>query len=179
MKSNDFSLYYNAISPSFDRSVWMNFCIRQYLTEQQLSFEPDQLSIVKTKEGKPCFKEDIPLFLSISHSEDQIVLALSAYPIGVDLQKMEFKGSLPADERARKMANRFFSKEESAYVTENSGLLLSRFFEVWTKKEAYVKMLGTGIDQDFSNFSVFHCDAEFFTCLPMEGFTLSVSFLKP
>lgn len=51
------------------------------------------------------------------------------------------------------VARRCFTKAELQYVLSGKEKSQQRFFEVWTKKEAYVKLLGTGI-QDFLKFNV-------------------------
>ena len=80
--------------------------------------------------GKPIFKSS-PLFFSISHSENVVAVAVSEREIGVDVEKIrEVRGGV---------AKRFFTESEIEYVGNDS----ARFFEIWTKKEAYAKVKGT------------------------------------
>lgn len=48
------------------------------------------------------------------------------------------------------IARRFFHQKEAKYAAGGP----EAFFSVWTAKESYVKLLGRGIDAEFSSFSV-------------------------
>lgn len=89
--------------------------------------------------GKPFFK-DLPLFFSISHSGDQILCACSEQEIGADLQKV-------TSQNWYGIAERFFSKEEKEYLETMPERTSARdaFFKLWTKKEAYGKLMGEGL----------------------------------
>ena len=79
--------------------------------------------------GKPHFKNS-PLFFSISHSENVVAVAISEREVGVDVEKLR---------NVRKgVANRFFTGSEAEYAGSDA----ERFFEIWTKKEAYAKAKG-------------------------------------
>lgn len=88
--------------------------------------------ILRTEAGKPYFA-DLPLRFSLSHSGGEAIIAVSDREIGADIQKMR-----PVDLR---LAERFFTAREKEYVGED----VSRFYEVWTKKEAYGKWQGSGL----------------------------------
>ena len=72
-------------------------------------------------------------WVSIAHCEDWVACAVHEKPVGIDIEKR----------RAVKpgMAQKVCTAEELAWVQEEE----TRFFEVWTAKEAYFKMKGTGI----------------------------------
>lgn len=90
--------------------------------------------------GKPYVdKEDY--HFSISHSGSLIAFTSCNHPVGIDVQ--EVKDSISP-------ALRFFTENEQEYVSGS----LERFFEIWTKKEAYVKMLGSGLSTGFASFDV-------------------------
>ncbi len=88
--------------------------------------------ILKSEYGKPYFR-DLPIKFSVSHSGDRVILAASDKEIGADIQKV--------NSRAVRVAERFFTEGECAYV----GGDCARFFEIWTKKEAYAKWHGGGL----------------------------------
>ena len=99
--------------------------------------------IVRTEKGKPYFKYITDLFFSISHSGDITVVAIGDTPLGVDVEKIK-----KADLRVIKR----FLKEEADYITEKDSN--HRFFEIWTKKEAYLKCKGTGISGGLNSVNV-------------------------
>ncbi len=84
------------------------------------------------KLGKP-YLEGFPDFqFNISHSGDLCAVAFADCPVGVDIETHR--------EVNLKIAERYFSKREKDYVNNNIS-----FFYVWTRKEAYLKMLGIGL----------------------------------
>ncbi len=89
--------------------------------------------ILKNEYGKPYFR-DLAVKFSVSHSGDRIILAASDKEIGADIQKK--------NAHSVRIAKRFFTEKECEYVGEDS----DRFFEIWTKKEAYAKWHGAGLE---------------------------------
>ncbi len=85
------------------------------------------------REGKPVIK-DCPYHFNLSHSGDYLVLAVGEAPLGVDIEKITRIRS--------KTVEKYFSDAEKQLVKEQG---LSSFFELWTKKESYVKYTGDGI----------------------------------
>ena len=97
--------------------------------------------------GKP-YAKDLNVEFNISHSADMVVCVVDATPVGVDIEKIR-----PVDLNTSK---RIFSKDEIRYIFECipdaddynrylNDAVLQRFFELWTKKEAYGKLLGLGV----------------------------------
>lgn len=120
---------------------------RQYLGEEVGE-------IARTDRGKPYFPQRRDLFFSVSHSGEYFVCAFSPSPIGVDLQEIGHLRSETPDSavpRLKRMAKRFFHPSEAEYAEDDT---YRRFFRVWTAKEAYVKLTGQGIDNDFSSLCV-------------------------
>lgn len=73
--------------------------------------------------------------VSISHCDDYIACAVHEKPVGIDIERC--RPVKPA------MLQRVCTANELAWVQEDT----ERFFEVWTAKEAWFKMTGTGITQ--------------------------------
>ena len=95
--------------------------------------------------GKPFLVNDPGHHFSLSHSGGYVAFAQSGAPLGVDIQ-------LISRPRTR-IAEKFFTKEEFAYIKSASDADRA-FFHVWTRKEAYLKMLGTGISIPLNSFDV-------------------------
>ncbi|MBQ3334365.1 MAG: 4'-phosphopantetheinyl transferase superfamily protein [Eubacteriaceae bacterium] len=99
--------------------------------------------------GKPFFKDPGEGHLSLSHSGDYTLLALSRDPVGVDLQRLRMKADPDA------AAARFFTPAEAGLITSaDPAEKTSRFLALWAKKEAAVKAAGTGFLISPSSFSV-------------------------
>ncbi len=94
-----------------------------------------------TEKGKPFCKSHPEIHFSLSHCENFIVLAISHNEIGIDIEKLK----TPSD----KLVNRVCCENEISLInsTENKNII---FTEIWTRKEAYLKAIGTGIDRNLS-----------------------------
>lgn len=90
------------------------------------------ITLLRTEKGKP-YIEGIDKHISIAHSNGNIVVAVSDYEVGVDIEKDQ-----PINE---KIANRFLCGDTSS--------------SAWTKYESAAKLLGCGIPFDFSDKSKF------------------------
>lgn len=71
---------------------------------------------------------------NLSHSGDYLLLAVGDAPVGADIEKMT--------KIRPKTLEKYFADEEQERV-EKEGK--HAFFEIWTKKESYVKYTGEGI----------------------------------
>ena len=100
-----------------------------------------------TGHGKP-YAKDLNIEFNISHSADMVVCVVDDKPVGVDIEKIR---SIDLN-----TAKRIFSEEEIRYIFECipdvedynhylNDAVLQRFFELWTKKEAYGKLVGMGL----------------------------------
>lgn len=99
--------------------------------------------IARTPKGKPYFPDAPEVACSVSHTEGYWACAISDGPVGLDVEKMR-----PCP--ARQIARRFFHPQEALFAAQSQ----KAFFQVWTAKESYVKLLGRGIDASFGDVSV-------------------------
>ena len=120
--------------------------------------------------GKP-YAKNLNIEFNISHSADMAVCVVDADPVGVDIEKIR-----PVDLNT---AKRIFNKDEIRYIfgcvsdveDYNHYLndeVLQRFFELWTKKEAYGKLVGMGL------FAESNVDTEL-TTLIEKGYCISIA----
>lgn len=73
---------------------------------------------------------------NISHSGQYVLFALSENEVGCDIQKVGYV-------RATEMAKIIFCDEEIKLLN-NSPDKLKTFFDLWTKKESFLKCIGSG-----------------------------------
>ncbi len=110
--------------------------------------------IKKGEYGKPYIEGEKRFKYNISHSGDYVVLVYTTdkdvSSLGIDVEVIRKR-----DDDMR-VANRFFTRQEIDYISD--GLTCSdidsRFYKVWTMKEAYIKMNGNGLSQRLDEFSV-------------------------
>lgn len=89
--------------------------------------------VCRSSSGKPFF-ENMDIHFSISHTEDLWACLIGAANCGLDVQYIR-----PCN--FTKIAGRFFSDREKAYVQKNG---IEGFFEIWTRREACSKYTGEG-----------------------------------
>lgn len=144
----------------------------RWVLKQALGTE--QLSISKTAEGKP-FLTDYPAFhFNLSHSGHWVVIAWGDRPMGVDVQMMD------RNKGTEQLAQRFYHPDEQSYVfAVDSQERSARFFEIWTKKESYLKFQGTGINRDLRSFSVLAPEDAAFYTQPLPDAMLSLCAQDP
>ena len=128
--------------PAKKLSVAAGDLLRKAIAEE-FNINASELRFRSGKNGKP-YVENAKVEFSISHSENIAVCVLSDKPVGIDIEYIR-------DVNVN-VARRLFTQDEQNYVFEKWPLVKQRFFEVWTRKEAYVKMLGKGVPY-FPEFS--------------------------
>lgn len=97
--------------------------------------------------GKPVCLSAPGLDFNFSHTKNAVLCCISTEgAVGADIEKHR-----PAP---LKIAKRFFHKEETEYVMNAPFQEQDiRFFEIWTKKEAYSKQLGLGFQLSPESYS--------------------------
>ena len=138
-----------------------------------IKISPKKIVFSYGEKGKPFLSNNNhALYFNLSHSHDRMICALSKEgEIGVDIEKVE-------SDFKEKVAQRFFSKEEYAQLEKlPEEERVTTFYRIWSRKEALVKAVGTGlfvpiasISSYVENFSV-HPDyqAAFATFQPVEA----------
>lgn len=101
----------------------------------------------KTETGKP-YAKGLPVEFNISHSGDMVVCAVDDKPVGIDIEKIRpidqtIAKRICTDEELVYLFNHTPTEQDFTYTTDQN--ILTRFFELWTAKEAYGKCLGVGI----------------------------------
>ncbi len=103
--------------------------------------------------GKPYIytsNETQACFFNISHTKNFTVLAVTNISdVGVDVESGKREISNPL-----KLAKRYLHPDEVNYITQKEDKIKERFLTVFTLKESLVKCTGTGIANQFKNFSV-------------------------
>ena len=116
--------------------------------------------VQRDSRGKP-FLANLPQWhISVSHSGNRFLCAVSPVQIGIDVQEHKLmRGETGAQAASRycKIARRFFHPAEAAYVAQSPH---ENFFSVWTAKESYVKYTGQGMDSHFDTFCVIPKDSK-------------------
>lgn len=119
----------------------------RFVLGKYLDTDGDKLNIARNQHGKPYLVNYSNVYFNISHTKGAIACAVSDRPVGVDIESIR-KIDL-------RVVRYFFSQQEKHYILADPENIDLRFTEVWTKKEAYLKFIGTGILLPIEKFDVF------------------------
>ena len=117
--------------------------LRQILSSY-LEIRPSQLDFQYGPRGKPMLKATSarpPPHFNLGHSEDLILIAVTRpCPVGVDVEWIR-----PIPE-LKTISTQYFSTSEAAEIMAlPEGEQLRAFYQLWTRKEAYLKASGEGL----------------------------------
>ncbi|MCL2874342.1 MAG: 4'-phosphopantetheinyl transferase superfamily protein [Defluviitaleaceae bacterium] len=115
---------------------------------EKLGLKPDEIVFLADENGKPYLKNAPEFHFNISHTNSAVAAAISNKPIGVDIELIK-----PENSRLMNVAKKMFLPDEFEYITAQDDGANKRFFEIWTRKEAYAKYIGTGIFAKDSEFT--------------------------
>jgi 4'-phosphopantetheinyl transferase len=125
--------------------------LRQLLSAY-LAIEGGEVNFNYSLQGKPALApgHDSNIFFNVSHSEDIAAFAFTKeHSIGVDVEVIRY------DIDATGIPRRFFSSAEQTTLAALEGEAKFRgFFNCWTRKEAYVKAVGSGLSLPLRDFDV-------------------------
>ena len=103
---------------------------------------PSEARILRTEYAKP-YVEKQGVFLGVTHTDDMLAVALGDADFGIDAENTE-----RITERYKSIAEKYYFGREKEYVfgtSRDKKTEFERFLEIWVKKEAYLKCLGTGL----------------------------------
>ncbi len=107
----------------------------------------EDIVIKENDNGKP-YIENVDIEFNISHSCDVVVCAVSDRKVGIDVEKIRaVKLSVAKRVCSEKELEYIFGRVpvESDFALCDDEEILTRFFTLWTKKEAYAKCTGKGL----------------------------------
>lgn len=113
--------------------------LRELLAEH-LGITPAEVPIAAAMDGKPFLLEHA-LHFNLTHSGDYAAIAVSHYPVGVDIELFR------PDIAWEQIVARRFTERERDWTTS-----VERFFQLWVKKEAVLKADGRGLQAGLGTF---------------------------
>ena len=105
-----------------------------------------ELSFCANTYEKPALEGYPEFHFNISHTHNAITVAMNDAPVGIDVEQIR--------QESVGIAEHFFTPQEQQYIYQSENDKDMRFFEVWTKKEAYVKYTGRGLSLPMNTFCV-------------------------
>lgn len=129
-----------ALSFRFDRDRYT--CAKAYLLLKELLSAhygiSEDLEFGYGAYGKPFLKSYPDIHFNISHCPKAVFCAVSDSPIGVDVEEIQYDEDV---------AREVFSESELESIRSAESPEI-RFTELWTMKEAYLKLQGTGLSDN-------------------------------
>lgn len=100
--------------------------------------------------GKPMLPAYPHLHFNLSHSGSLMALAVTgAGPVGVDVERTD------TTRRLDDLVDRYFAPgEAAAFRALAEPLRPEAFFDLWTRKEAFIKVTGEGMSRGLASFEV-------------------------
>ncbi len=130
-------------------TVLLCYTLLRLVLSGKLNKKPEDIIYRTGARGKPEIEEG-NLNFNISHTASSFAFAISENPgIGIDLEELNDSMNFVP------VVKRFFSAEEAEYILGSPGESRERFFLLWTRKEALLKGIGTGIVPHLSQIEVF------------------------
>lgn len=128
--------------PAQDEFITARGALR-YLSGKYLRKEPLSLTANKGANGKPGWvqEESNQLHFNITHSGENVLIAFSNEPVGIDIEKIK-----PAFDYTSMLTRCFNAHEINAI--KNASDPHTIFYSLWTRKEALLKALGRGIHDE-------------------------------
>ena len=117
---------------------------------QHLNRAPESLVFDYGAQGKPIIS-DAPLHFNLSHSADMLLLALATHPLGADVEQIR-----PMTGQRTVAHDNFSPAEFAVWSALPAAEQSPAFFNIWTRKEAYIKATGDGFRLPLAAFDVTH-----------------------
>jgi 4'-phosphopantetheinyl transferase len=92
---------------------------------------------------KPLLREVPGLHYNVSHAGDWVLLAVATAEVDIDVERLDPLFTF------QDILDHSFSLDEKVFI-ERSPVPYKAFYQLWTRKEAFVKATGRGIDAEFS-----------------------------
>ena len=107
---------------------------------------------IKTQEGGKPYLANSELHFNISHSQQYVLCAISDEEVGIDIQ---FHKKADVDTVARRMMS---ASEWQEY--QDTTVKAEVFYDLWAKKESFLKFTGTGLNTDLRLVDIDACVQE-------------------
>ena len=144
-------------------SLYGELMIRMGLSKALGLSNDEELKFDFNEYGKPYCHIYTHLKFNLSHTRTCIIVCLSENKeVGVDVERL--------NNPPYEIMNLCFHKNEIDYVNNPKESKIKSFFEIWTKKEAYLKCKGTGMVSDLDRIDTCSMDEKFYSYISEDYF---------
>jgi len=131
-----------------ERNFTITRGVLRWLLSQYTGILINRIKLRFSEHGKPFLPS---VHFNIAHSSDYALLAFSRQnPVGVDVELVKDKRDF------MRIAKHYFNPAELEEIESFQSADIARqcFFAIWTRKEAYIKALGTGLFSELGSFGI-------------------------
>jgi 4'-phosphopantetheinyl transferase len=123
-------------------SRWALRCVLAHYLERA----PGEIHLELSEQGKPRVADNSSLEFNLSHSGGLALVAVASRPVGVDIEAMR------PDRNLLGLAQRALPADDADAVrAADSDERMHVFYRAWTRHEARLKCLGTGLGSPLSD----------------------------
>jgi len=132
----------------YRRFILNCYTLLRLILSRRLKCKPEEIVYETLTGGKPVIPGN-PLFFNISHTRTGFAFIITdGFHNGIDIEEINPNMNfVPVIER-------FFSPNEVRFILESEVTSRERFYILWTRKEALLKSIGTGIIDNLSTVEV-------------------------
>ncbi|MDY8134876.1 4'-phosphopantetheinyl transferase family protein [Aquimarina sp. 2201CG5-10] len=146
------------------------YTIQRVLLRKELSkkllIKPDEIQFEYSRYKKP-FISNTQWRFNISHSKQVLMIGLiEDAEIGVDIEYIDYQNDLSA-----LVSSVFTPKELMLYKQKNQKDQALYFYHIWTKKEAYSKAIGKGLNINFNSLDLLNTEENNFSSGTRDSFS--------
>ncbi len=118
------------------------------ILSREMKIDPLDIFIINDDNNKPGISGD-PLYFNITHVRDAFAIVLSEYYyVGIDIENSDQNIDFST------LINSYFGKMERKFILDSETDSKNRFFLLWTRKEAFLKAIGTGIVENLNQIEL-------------------------
>ncbi|NPV90610.1 MAG: 4'-phosphopantetheinyl transferase superfamily protein [Firmicutes bacterium] len=119
----------------------------QRLAAERIQVPSGRPTWSRDQHGKPFLPGADGFHFNLSHSGEWVAAVIDRTPVGIDIERVR-----PIDLKLAR--DSFTASEYRELVLSPAAERESYFFQFWTLKESYLKLLGTGLSRTLDSFTV-------------------------
>ena len=155
-------------------------CLKSYLMLLELlsavypELDTSKPEFGYTAQGKPFLLARPDIHFSISHTKNAILVAISDAPIGVDIEAFRSPSSALIARTMNATEQAAIATADGWNIHRTPGTREALFSAIWTRKEAVLKLRGTGIEGDLKHV-LSGTEAIFTRIFPRKSYAFSIA----
>lgn len=119
----------------------------RHVIKNKLGLNNEEIRFVRNEYGKPRLIGRRDFYFNLSHSGDWAVCVVDTKSVGIDIEKIDYKNPKIVPEILSPVESDIYKK-----LGTKEGVTF--FYDIWTRKESYIKALGIGLNTPLDDLTV-------------------------